>query len=150
MCCMSHNTFTIRCRAYIVHEGKLLVVKHAPDATYWALPGGHMEYGEGVKECLEREIEEELGVRPQIGRLLYVQRFKDRNGSESAEFIFEVTNGQDYIGFESLDRTHAHELVEVKWASPVDTIQILPQKIGDDFKTGTVNLTEVVFINEVS
>ena len=50
---MSENEkFIIRCRGVILHEGKLLVVKHSEDLDYYALPGGHLEFGEDIKECL--------------------------------------------------------------------------------------------------
>lgn len=76
---MSHFSppckFVIRSRAIIVHEGKLLVVRHAHNPSYAALPGGHLEPGEGPQATLIREIEEELGVTPTLGRLLYVNTF---------------------------------------------------------------------------
>jgi 8-oxo-dGTP pyrophosphatase MutT (NUDIX family) len=56
----------------ILHEDKLLVVKHSPEDTFVALPGGHLEWSEDIKECLKREMIEELGVAPEIGRLLYI------------------------------------------------------------------------------
>ena len=50
--------------------GKVLVVKENQD--FWSLPGGGLEHGESAKECLEREIKEEIGIEDaQIDEILY-------------------------------------------------------------------------------
>lgn len=38
----------------------------------WFLPGGRVEFMESAAQALEREIEEELGVRAEVDRLLWV------------------------------------------------------------------------------
>lgn len=138
--------FVIRCRAVIRHDGKLLVVRHVKDASFSALPGGHLEWGEDVKECMRREIIEELGVEPRIGRLLYINTFMDRNDTQPFEFFFEVLNGADYVDCEQKLRSHSHELAEILWVSPEDDIKILPQKFAEDFRAGTLNADEVGYI----
>ena len=139
----NHTTFKIRCRAIILHEGKLLVVKHRPESSHYALPGGHMEPGEDVRECIRREIVEELGVEPTLGRLLYVHTFTDKDTLQSVEFFFEVKNGADFLQIEDLLRTHAHELAEIRWATPADGLDILPRKVTQDFATGTLLSDEI-------
>jgi ADP-ribose pyrophosphatase YjhB (NUDIX family) len=141
-----NKKFVIRCRAIILHEGKLLVVRHAHDASFAALPGGHLEWGEDVKECLSREIIEELGVKPEIGRLLYINTFEDKNSVQPIEFFFEVLNGKDYLDSEKMTRTHAHELSEIYWASSTDNIKILPQKMGQDFREGKILSDDIRYI----
>lgn len=146
---MSENKkFIIRSRAVILHEGKLLVVKHGEDLDYYALPGGHLEFGEDVKECLSREIIEELGVKPEIGRLLYVNTFIDKNDTQPVEFFFEVVNGKDYLDTEKLERSHAHELFEIYWASPSNDINILPKKFAKDFNEGKIDFDNISYIKD--
>ena len=140
--------FIIRCRGVILHEGKLLVVRHKADSSFTALPGGHLEWGENVIECIRREIVEELGVEPQLGRLLYVNTFVDSNNKQPTEFFFEVTNGAEYVDCEWLARSHAHELAEILWASPDDDLDILPQQLADDFKKGLVIADEIRYLKD--
>jgi len=55
-------------------DGRLLITKR-PKGThlegFWEFPGGKQEEGESLKECLEREIEEELGMKVRAERLLF-------------------------------------------------------------------------------
>ena len=43
---------------------KILLVKRAdaPEANYWAVPGGHVEKKEGIQQCAQREAREEVGA----------------------------------------------------------------------------------------
>jgi ADP-ribose pyrophosphatase YjhB (NUDIX family) len=136
----------IRVRGIILFEDKLLVVKHPNDTSFGALPGGHLEWGEDIRECLVREIIEELGTKPEIGRLLYVNNFIDGDSIQSVEFFFEITNANMYINIGNNIRTHAHEIAEIIWVKPTDPISILPKKLGDDFKNGEMVSDQTKFI----
>ena len=133
----------IKVRAIILHEGKLLVVEHPHDKTFVALPGGHLEWGEDLKECLSREIMEELGIKPDIGRLFYVNTFTQSDNKHYIEFFFEIKNGTDYLDTEKLIRSHAHEITKIIWVNPTDNIRILPKILAEDFKTGKVVSDEI-------
>ncbi|MFK7783709.1 MAG: NUDIX hydrolase [Crocinitomicaceae bacterium] len=43
--------------------------------SFTKFPGGGLEFGEGLADCLKREIKEELGVEAEIGELFYVNDF---------------------------------------------------------------------------
>ena len=138
----------VRVRAIIIDEGKLLVVKHSPTAKFTALPGGHLEWGEDIQECLIREIIEELGVTPEIGRLLYVNNFIEKETDQSIEFFFEVTNSHEFKNLENLERTHAFEIAEIIWASPADSIPLRPKSLWEDFTTGKILSNEVRYLSD--
>lgn len=58
--------------ACIVRDGALLLVLRLrePEAQHWGLPGGKVDWGEGVRAACAREIAEELGLAITPGRLL--------------------------------------------------------------------------------
>lgn len=138
----------VRARAVIINEGKLLVVKHPNNMNYGVLPGGHLEWKEDIKECLSREIVEELGVAPQIGRLLYINNYIEKETIQSIEFIYEIVNSKEYLNLENLKRTHSHEIAEICWVKPSDSIVILPKDFGEDFKHGMVLSDKIRYLRD--
>lgn len=138
-----NKKIVVRSRGIIIHDGNLLVVKHSVNTDFYALPGGHLEWGEKVQDSIKREITEELGVKPQIGRLLYVNNFIDTDQTQSVEFFFEIVNSADYLDVENLGGTHKHEIVEICWIKKNDTRKVLPSKIQKDLNDGTI-LSDIV------
>jgi len=65
----------------VVLDSKILLVrrKFNPFEGRYALPGGFVEYGERVDECIIREVQEETGLRVSVDRLLGVYSAPDRD-----------------------------------------------------------------------
>ncbi len=145
---MDNKNIIIKVRGVIIYDNKLLIVKHK-QSNFMALPGGHLEYGEDVVACLKRELVEELGVLPEIGRLLYINTFMDNKKDEYVEFFFEIKNGENYLNIDGLERTHAHELSQILWVSPDTDIEFLPKQFDEDFKNNKIFKGETKFINEL-
>lgn len=56
----------------IFRAGRLLITQRPAGkhlAGLWEFPGGKREPGESWETCLDRELQEELGVRVEVGRL---------------------------------------------------------------------------------
>jgi len=55
--------FTIRVYGLLIHNGNVLVSDELiRGQRITKFPGGGLEYGEGLKDCLIREIKEEMGM----------------------------------------------------------------------------------------
>ncbi|MBT9131702.1 NUDIX domain-containing protein [candidate division NPL-UPA2 bacterium Unc8] len=63
----------IRVSLILIEDGKLYLVKHRKEGhSYWVLPGGTVEYGETLGEAAIREIEEEINLRIELGKLAFI------------------------------------------------------------------------------
>ena len=100
----------INVRGIIWQDGKLfcqqLKNNHSnEDEPFWCTPGGGMDDGESIHAALTREMIEETGITPEIGRLLFVQQFFDGE-KEQLEFFFNVTNVSDYTQIDLSATSH--------------------------------------------
>ena len=60
--------------AVIVADGKVVLIKrrYEPLAGRWSLPGGAVEVGETLEECVAREMLEETGLEVEVGPVIEV------------------------------------------------------------------------------
>ncbi|GAB3217750.1 (deoxy)nucleoside triphosphate pyrophosphohydrolase [Algoriphagus aestuariicola] len=71
------KTIPVTC-ALIIHEGKVLAAQRSESMDLpgkWEFPGGKVEEHEDPKECLRREIREELGIEIIVGEALMPSLF---------------------------------------------------------------------------
>jgi ADP-ribose pyrophosphatase YjhB (NUDIX family) len=127
--------FEIRCRGIILDQDELFVVEHVGKEGFLALPGGHLEWGEDIQAGLTRELEEELGVTPIIGALLYIHTFTQDTGKHVVEFLFGITNAADYRRL-GQSPTHVHELATINWVHRDDHRTMRPSGVWFDFVAG--------------
>lgn len=72
-------------RAIVIIDGNVLLQRNVQRDDF-ALPGGHIEKGETVKQSLIRELKEETGLDIEPGKLVYVnENFFEQDGEEFHE-----------------------------------------------------------------
>lgn len=62
---------------------------------------------------MRREIIEELGVEPVIGKLIYTQEFIRDDGTTMFDFWYEIENGADFLNVDISKCSHGFEHSEV-------------------------------------
>lgn len=142
-------------RGIIFKDGKLLCQKltayRRNDRDFWCTPGGGLDMGELLEDGLRREMIEETGIEPKIGRLLFVQQFTEDGKKEQMEFFFLIENPEDYETIDLAATTHGVEEVEqVEFINPKEHI-VLPdflQKI--DLKNYVETVRPVLITHEMS
>ncbi len=86
------NRLRVRICGICQVEARLLLINHSglTDGSFWAPPGGGMEFGHSAQENLIREFKEETGLEVEVGRLLFVTEFV-RQPLHAVELFFSVT-----------------------------------------------------------
>jgi 8-oxo-dGTP diphosphatase len=106
-------------------QGRVLLVK----PTYkdgWDIPGGYVEPGESPKQAAHREVLEELGIEPPIGRLLVVDWAPHPAEGDKVLFIFDGGQMLDQTTPTSAD---ANEIETVRFWRIDDLGQALPARL---------------------
>ena len=109
-------------------EAKVLVLKQAdPTITggnQYHPPGGILELGESLKECVEREVEEEIGVKCKAKQLFDVGEWQAERGKDTMQFVglfyvCELEPGPFIL--------QEQEASEIEWVGidEIDTLDIL-------------------------
>jgi len=104
-------------KALVTSGGRVLLVKEArtDGPAFWSLPGGGVERGESERECLGRELAEELRCRsrvgPAVGSCLYDHATRH---VATVYTVFEATLESDP------DPDPAEGIVDYAWRKPTD------------------------------
>ena len=148
---MNQHKINVRVRLVVIHNGKVLVQYREKD-NYYHYIGGHLEYGETIKDACVREAREECGdkVRFDFQKILYIRDFIKPGENEHSVELFILGDIDKFDGLENLkDPQHPDGSVWLTWLD-IDDLpdNLLPKtlspKLLDDFKNGFPNKGEYV------
>lgn len=95
-------------------EVLLLEESRSDGTTFWALPGGGRRPGETLRECLRREVQEELHcgltLGDQVGTCTYRHTTRERTVSQYAVFVGSLDGCPS--------PAPAEGIVDVRWVTP--------------------------------
>ncbi len=145
----------IAARGVIINEkGELFAQKFRThdggESDFWGTPGGGLDSGESLAECIRREMIEETGIEPVIGKLLFIQQFKmarhDGTVHEHMEFFYHIENHDDYETVDLSATTHgAQELTQCAFIDPKQT-NLLPAFLQDIDVRNHVELSQPIYV----
>lgn len=75
--------------ALFFDEGGRVLLVEPTYKDYREVPGGYVEAGESPREACVREVAEELGIRPPIGRLLVVDWAPNPGEGDKVLYLFD-------------------------------------------------------------
>jgi 8-oxo-dGTP diphosphatase len=85
------GTFNIRVYGILKAADRILVSDEIIKGKFYTkFPGGGLEFGEGTRECLQREFKEETGLDVSIGDHLYTTDFFQPSAFHSNHQIISI------------------------------------------------------------
>jgi len=106
----------IRATGILIEDNKLLLLKQYVNSDRnYSLPGGTLEEGETLEQCLVREMKEETGLDVKLKRLLYIcDHLTENKHVVHITFEAEKTGGSFSERLKDLDSVKIEEVEMVE------------------------------------
>ncbi|MGI9021105.1 MAG: NUDIX hydrolase [Solirubrobacterales bacterium] len=99
-------------------DGPEVAIVHRPRYDDWSLPKGKLERGESFEAAALREVEEETGLRCELGASLEPASYRDRKGRSKLVRYFEMRAvGGSFVSNDEVD--------DLRWARPGVAAELL-------------------------
>jgi len=101
------KSFNIRVYGLLLNELNQVLVsdEQRMGIEFTKFPGGGLEWGEGLKDCLVREFLEEVEIKIEVGELFYMTDFFQVSAFDPNEQIFSVYYVVDFTDWKTIPVT---------------------------------------------
>jgi ADP-ribose pyrophosphatase YjhB (NUDIX family) len=121
---------------YDPKEEKVLLVRNK-ETSFWYAPGGGWEYEkENILECAKREVKEEVGLKVDIKKMLYLQEFHATEDTIFFEvFWLAIPQEGERYNEEHIDLDPNGQVEEAKWFTQGELIElkVFPKRLKNTF-----------------
>ena len=89
---MENKQFNIRVYGLLINEkDQILISDESRGGVFFTkFPGGGLEWGEGIKDCLKREFMEELAIHIEVGNHFYTTDFFIASAFKSSDQLISI------------------------------------------------------------
>ena len=126
---------SVATKSIILLKSKALIIQRSSDAKIdpdiWEFVGGTLEFGESLKECLRREIWEEINIDVEIQELLYATTFIINELRQAVILTYLCTTTSEQIALSSEHKNYM-------WASKDQMKALLAKPIIQDLEENSV------------
>ena len=117
----------------IVLRGDKMALLYVSNENYHKLPGGGIEKGENLKEALEREILEEVGVTIEdIKEVGEIEECRREHKLRQTSYCY-VAKVKEDVGELNFTEEEKEEGFELKWVSINEALDLMKRDIPKDY-----------------
>ncbi len=129
------NKIRIRVNGILQYDHSILLVQLQSPVTeelVWMPPGGGLEFGESLADCLQREFREETGLQIRVGSLAFVNEMI-KPPFHAIEFYISVheAGGDVRLGTDPELPEDAQLLKDLRWVSAEELrdLNVVPDQL---------------------
>ncbi|HDO41835.1 MAG TPA: NUDIX domain-containing protein [Candidatus Bathyarchaeota archaeon] len=105
----------------VVQKGnRILLIRRAnePGKGLWSIPGGLVEVGETLRDAARREVEEETGIKVEIGEIIDVMENIIRDEEGRVKFHYVLIDFKAAPISDNVKLSPSPEALEIGWFTP--------------------------------
>lgn len=105
----------------VYKDDKIFLAKSKKWNDRWIVPGGHLDWGEQIHDCVVREVKEETNMDVhnvqmlQLQESIFPEQFHDKRHFVFLDFMAEYKEGDIVLN---------EELQEYKWVTPSEAMKL--------------------------